>query len=143
MPIADRYKADCAPLDSPEDLAYIRTKQLSYYYLERLGRDGANGSGGTMVNSAWNVPYDPAIDLIGIFPSYCPVDASTYASGNIRISADSELDFTLAHEYLHSVEFYTLNYYSEYGGALEEGIADIMGEAFRRYVTGKHEYRWR
>jgi len=140
------------------DNLYDYTGSIHNYFSATFGRDGANTHGGLGDNTI--NPFDKTdsygrIDNDPYRGAYCPdnafFDDSVAAGGaNINFCDGSATKDVVGHEYTHGVSYFSitdsygdpsgLDYYYE-SGALEEGDADVFGEAIEYYIDGSNDWK--
>ncbi|MEK7539808.1 MAG: M4 family metallopeptidase, partial [Patescibacteria group bacterium] len=137
-------------LTDTDDL-YDNLGNVYNYYVNKFGREGANGNSG--MGDGINFPVTDTtgltyIDYYTAEADYCPnaffdnVGAMHYCDGFVTNDIS-------AHEYAHAVNFYSvldangapagLTYTYEIG-ALNEANSDVFGEALEYYVTGSNDW---
>jgi bacillolysin len=139
------------------DNLYDYTGSIFNYYSTKYGRNGANNHGG-LGDSIIN-PYSKT-DSYGLMDNdpyrgeYCPdnaffEDAVESGGASINFCSGSATEDVVGHEYTHGVSYYSIldGYGDPYGldywyesGAIEEGDADIFGEAIENYISGSSDW---
>lgn len=133
------------------DILYDMTGQYHDYLMVKFGRNGPNGLGGT--GNGTTVPnhlYRVAANANGSTAgeSTCNVPAGTPAAAATNTTCvvcrgSATLDI-VGHEMTHLMFIRELGIGAgaTFGevGSINEGIADVFGESFERYVTGTNDW---
>ena len=109
------------------DDAYELTGAVYDYYVNQLGRDSIDGSGGPLVSSVRVCQ-----------PDDCPL-ANAFWDGRQMVFGEgyASADDVVGHELTHGVTQHTSNllYYFQ-SGAMNESISDVIGELFDQAYAG-------
>lgn len=152
-----RVEGGAATGISDIDDLYSYTGSVHNYYVGTFARDGANDAGGlgdgtanlyTKTDSYGHVDWDPYRGY------YCPdnayfEDSAFYGGATINFCDDSGTKDVVGHEYGHGMSYYSiLDAYGDYSGliyeyesgAIEEGNADVFGEALENNINGSSDW---
>ncbi len=135
------------------DRLYDYLGLLHNYYLTNFNRDGGNARGG--LGNGTDLPWTTTKGSTHTqgYPTLtggCPVAPGTCftSSGSVRFCLGMVIPDIVAHEYSHSISFFT-HYttvgqsgmvYSWESGSLQEHFSDLFGEIFERLVTGTNDW---
>jgi hypothetical protein len=137
------------------DELYDLMPSVHQYYLDKFGRNGVNGIGGSGTGVDSNFPTNSYAVLANANGSTEAVELNICAgSGNAWSSSsagyvafcagtvDANSHDILGHEMFHLVSSYLEEVVEGNGesGAIGESVADFFGEALERYVTGSNNW---
>ncbi len=112
------------------------------YYSTKFGINGANNQGGIGDGSHNPVTRTDGYTYIDYVGDVCP---NAYFDGySINFCKDFEVLDVVGHEYNHAVDTFAIPpaglTYAYEPGALNEGFADIFGEALQNYAEGSSDW---
>ncbi|MFH1182899.1 MAG: M4 family metallopeptidase [Candidatus Moraniibacteriota bacterium] len=140
------------------DNLYDYTSSIHNYFVDTFTRSGANGLGGLgdgIINPYEKTDSYGRIDYDLYKGVYCPANAffddSAWSGGaTINFCDGMVTKDVVGHEYAHGVSYFSIldGYgnpsgliYAYEPGALEEGDADIFGEAVENYINGSSDWQ--
>lgn len=140
-------------LNDTDDL-YDALGSAYTYYLEKYGRDGANGNGGMGDGTTYGTTTTTGLTYIDYFYfsesdyTSCP-NAFFDGVGSMHYCEGFVTNDITGHEYAHAVNYFSvldgsgnpagLTYTNE-SGALNESSSDVFGEALEYYITGANDW---
>jgi Zn-dependent metalloprotease len=124
------------------------------YYSSEFSLDGANGLGGLGDDISDSVTNTTAYALAYRYndpDGFCPNASFSPTSTTLTFCEGQVTYDVVGHEYSHAVNYYTIKdedgypsglVYGSESGAVEEGYADIFGEALENYATGDSDWKF-
>jgi Zn-dependent metalloprotease len=138
------------------DNAYDLLSNVHSYFATKFGRNGANKQGGLGDNGYYleytDAEADVRVDNIPVYTPKCPnsfFNADIYGT-YITFCDGTVVSDIFGHEYQHGASYFSILdadgqpyglTYSGEPGALEEGYANIFGEAFEQFNLGSADWQ--
>ncbi len=121
------------------------------YWFTKFNRDGANKVGGTGDGSVYAANLTRSFTYMDpIWPTLCPHALWSTVSKAVQFCRGMITKDIVGHEYAHAVSWYSFtdasgvaigNVYQGETGAIEEGAADLYGEALEFSMNGSNDWK--